>query len=33
MCKGVNKTCKDAINISDFVNSVKVDIDNLEHAG
>jgi hypothetical protein len=29
----LNETCKDAMNISEFVNSVKVDLDDLEHTG
>jgi len=29
----LNETCKNAINISDFVSSVKVDLEDLEHTG
>jgi hypothetical protein len=29
----LNETCKDAMNINDFVNSVKVSLDDLEHTG
>lgn len=29
----LNETCKDALNISDFVSSIKVNLDDLEHTG
>ncbi len=29
----LNETCKNAINISDFVNNIKVELDDLEHTG
>jgi hypothetical protein len=29
----LNETCKDAMNISDFVNSIKLDLTDLEHVG
>jgi hypothetical protein len=29
----LNETCKDAMNISDFVSSIKVNLDDLEHTG
>lgn len=29
----LNETCKDAINITDFVNNIKLDLDDLEHTG
>jgi len=29
----LNETCKDAININDFVSSIKMNIDDLEHTG
>lgn len=29
----LNETCKDAMNISDFVNSIKIDLDDLENMG
>jgi len=29
----LNETCKDAMNITDFVNSIKMDLDDLEHTG
>jgi hypothetical protein len=29
----LNETCKDAMNISDFVNSIKVNLEDLEHTG
>jgi hypothetical protein len=29
----LNETCKDAINMSDFVSSIKIDIDDLENTG
>ena len=29
----LNETCKDAMNISDFVSSIKLNLDDLEHTG
>ena len=29
----LNETCKDAMNISDFVSSIKMELDDLEHVG
>jgi len=29
----LNETCKDAMNITDFVSSIKMDLDDLEHTG
>ena len=29
----LNETCKDAMNISEFVSSIKIDLDDLEHTG
>ena len=29
----LNETCKDAINMSDFINSIKLNLDDLEHTG
>jgi hypothetical protein len=29
----LNETCKDAININDFVSSIKMNLDDLEHTG
>ena len=29
----LNETCKDAMNISEFVSSIKMDLDDLEHTG
>jgi hypothetical protein len=29
----LNETCKDAMNINEFVSSIKVNLDDLEHTG
>jgi hypothetical protein len=29
----LNETCKDALNMSDFINSIKINLDDLEHTG
>ena len=29
----LNETCKDALNMSDFINSIKMNLDDLEHTG
>jgi len=33
MSKGVNETCKNAMNITDFVSSIQLNLDDLEHTG
>ena len=33
MCEGVNETCKDALNIGEFVDSIKVQLTDLETFG
>ena len=33
MSKGVNETCKNAMNINDFVSSIKLSVEDLENTG